>query len=389
MQPRVTLVRMPRLRDNFRVASRVMAVFCLLVVGCAKHTPVQRQIEAAPFEVAAEGRLRVREDLVPALKAVPVRQSDVVAELEGFGKLEFAPGASYAIRVPFDGIIESVAVEAGTKVVPDQVVARVRSSELAKLRADLRRLGALLSSDRETLPRLQELLSKGATNERSVVEAKSRLKALEAETEGVQNALAAARVDSAGGDLFELRAPYAGEILIRNIEPGENVETADAEPAFIVGDPQKLIVLGSFPERDVPLLVKGESCTVIVPALSGLPLPGHITSVVGTIEPNSRTIQVICALDSADHRLRAQMGARISVRASGPPCLVVPRSAVLLRRDTFVVLVRHGEREIERRTVQTGLNLGKELQILSGLKEGEQVITEGAVLLDGEFDRVL
>lgn len=83
------------------------------------------------------------------------------------------------------------------------------------------------------------------------------------------------------------------------------------------------------------------------------------------------------------------MVARVLVRVKGKYGLVVPRSAVLLRRDDYVVFVRRGDDEIERRVVQTGLNFGKDIQIVTGLSEGEIVITEGAVLFDGELDRHL
>jgi multidrug efflux pump subunit AcrA (membrane-fusion protein) len=54
-----------------------------------------------------------------------------------------------------------------------------------------------------------------------------------------------------------------------------------------------------------------------------------------------------------------------------------------------VVLVRRGERELERRPVVVGASVDSQLEIASGLNEGEEVVVEGAVLLDGELDRLL
>jgi hypothetical protein len=67
----------------------------------------------------------------------------------------------------------------------------------------------------------------------------------------------------------------------------------------------------------------------------------------------------------------------------------VPRSAVLLRRDERVVLVRTSANEVVRRAVTTGLAFGSDIQILAGLRAGELVVSEGAVLLDGELDQLL
>jgi hypothetical protein len=79
------------------------------------------------------------------------------------------------------------------------------------------------------------------------------------------------------------------------------------------------------------------------------------------------------------------MLARIITQVKGDPVVVVPRDAVLLRRDTRVVLIRKDARFLERRTVKVGPNIA----ILEGVQEGEEVVSEGAVLLDGELDKLL
>ena len=93
--------------------------------------------------------------------------------------------------------------------------------------------------------------------------------------------------------------------------------------------------------------------------------------------------------DAITTGVRAHMLAHITVAVQGEPQLVVPREAVLLRRDTRVVLVRHGECQLERRPVIVGTSVDTRLVILSGVNEGDEVVSAGAVLLDGELDRLL
>jgi multidrug efflux pump subunit AcrA (membrane-fusion protein) len=83
------------------------------------------------------------------------------------------------------------------------------------------------------------------------------------------------------------------------------------------------------------------------------------------------------------------MLSRIVTQVQGEPVVVVPRDSVLLRRDTRVVLVRKEGRFLERRPVKVGPNIGQNLAILSGVQEGEEVVSSGAVLLDGELDKLL
>lgn len=370
--------------------TRLLPLFLipLVALGCRRELP-PRAAEAAPFEVVDGDKLRIREDLAGLLKFERVDASEVAAEIGGLGNLSFAPGAAYALRVPFNGFVEKVHVEAGQIVQDNQLLATIRSSEVAKLRADLKRLTAELESQEDALKRGLAASMSGAIPERRVVELKSKVASLRAEATGIRQSLAAGRATETGSDVLELYAPRAGHVITRKLDPGELVEDPDNVPAFVIADPEKLVLKASFPERDAPLLKEGFSCQISVVTLGEESIPGKVLSVVRAIDPASRSVQAIIAIDGTDSRLRAEMLARVTVHVHGPTRVLVPRSAVLLRRDTRVVLVRAGEREIVRRTVTVGAQVGSKLEVISGLSAGEDVVVDGAVLLDGELDRLL
>lgn len=366
----------------------VAAVLVVAVAGCDRERPVV-PVEQPPFELVAGNRLRVREDLAALLKFANVGETDVASEVTGLGQVQFAPGAAYALRVPFDGYVETVLVEVGEQVTDNQVLATIRSSELAKMRGEINRLTAELDAEYDALKRTDTLVSKGATSERKMVEIRSRIGSLEAQRDGIRFALSAARTGTSGDDLFQLRAPRSGHVILRRLDPGEQVEDPENVPAFVIADPRRLVLKANFPERDAPLLQDGFPCRITVPSLGEMTFSGKVHSVVRAIDPRSRTVQALCTFDVHDEKLRSEMLARVTVSVLGARRLVVPRSAVLLRRDLRVVLVRVGERELERRVVVTGANVNSQLEVLSGLTGNEEVVVEGAVLLDGELDRLL
>lgn len=366
----------------------VATLLTLAVSGCHARRPIAA-VDESPYQATDSGFLRVREDLIPKLRFAKVERGDITAEIPGVGEIAFAPGAMTALRVPFDGISESVEAAPGQAVTENQVVAKIRSSELAKMRADVRRLTAELGGEYDAMKRAGVLVEKEAISNRKVIELQAKIGSLEAQRRGIQIALRSARTTEDGEDLFELRAPRTGQVIQRKLDPGEQVRSPDNEPAFVIADPTNLVVQASFPERDAPLLKEGFACHIEIPALGDARFEGRIRSVVQAINPTTRTVEVMCGFDSPDARLRAEMLARITVTVRGSAMLVVPREAVLLRRDNRVVLVRHGERELERRPVVVGSNIDSKLQITSGLQEGDEVVVEGAVLLDGELDRLL
>ena len=361
----------------------------LLFVGCHHSDRPTANVEEAPYKLTESGTLQVRADLVPLLRFAKAKKSNIQAELPGVGDIAFAPGAMVALRVPFDGIAESVEVFPGQTVAVDQVLARIRSSELAKMRADVRRLTAELGGEYDAVKRASVLVEKEAISNRKVVELEAKIGGLEAQRTGILVALRSARTTQDGEDLFELRSPRAGQVIQRKIDPGEQVHDPAHEPAFVIVDPHNLIVLANFPERDAPLLKEGFDCRIEIPSLGETRFEGKVRSVVQAIDPTNRTVQVSCGFNSPDPRLRADMLARVTIVVHGSPMLIVPRESVLLRRDTRVVLVRKGERELERRAVVVGSSVDSQLEIASGLSDGEEVVVEGAVLLDGELDRFL
>ena len=375
-------------RDRLRTVLAT-TVFALLA-GCDRHSePVAVEVEEAPYRITENGFLQVRPDVAQSLEFTRVQQSPVCAEVHGVGEIDFTPGALTALRIPFDGIIESVDVSAGAKVTCDSVLARIRSSELARMRADARRLAAELVGQYDARDRIKDLVQGDVLSSRRLIELQAKIGSLEAERNGTLVALRAARTNEEGEDLFELLSPRDGQIIERHIDPGEHAHDPENQPAFIVADPTSLVVTASFPERDAPLLKEGFPCRVDVPALGAAPLTGRVTSVVRAIDRHKRTVDVTCTFDSMTSGVRAHMLAHVTVAVQGDPQLVVPRDAVLLRRDSRVVLVRHGDAELERRPVVVGTSVDTRLVILSGVSEGEDVVSAGAVLLDGELDRLL
>ncbi len=376
---------------TFRVvASGVAAMLVVTAGGCEHATPVStHDVEDAPYRVTEEGLLRVRPDLAPRLVFTRVEKSALFAEVHGVGEIDFMPGSLTALRIPFEGIVESVDVSAGAQVTRDHVLARVRSSELARMRADVRRLEAELAGQYDARNRIKDLVQGDIVSTRRLVEIEARIGSLEAERNGILVALRAARTSAAGEDLFELLSPRDGQVIMRHVDPGEHAHDPENQPAFIVADPTSLVVTASFPERDAPLLEEGFLCRVDVPALGDTPLTGRVVSVVRAIDRERRTVDVTCVFDALVPGVRAHMLAHVTVAVEGEPRLVVPRDAVLLRRDDRVVLVRRGTDEIERRSVIVGTSVDKRMVILSGVSEGEEVVSSGAVLLDGELDKLL
>ncbi len=87
----------------------LLAPLCLLA-ACQQRAEAREPIPAPPYTRQEDGSLRVRDDLLAHLRFARVTCSGVRASLQGFGRVTFAPGASYAVRSPFAAFVERVLV---------------------------------------------------------------------------------------------------------------------------------------------------------------------------------------------------------------------------------------------------------------------------------------
>lgn len=382
---------LPAPSETARASPIALLAFTLLS-ACSNVSEArpEHHLPEPPYRISAGApdRLHVRPDLAAKLETTPAGSSDVQARLTGYGRLGFAADAAYSVRPPFPSYVERVLVGVGDRVTVGQPLAELRSSDLARLRAELSRNQVQVRVARQAVERLEPLVRDGTAAERELAEAQASLEVAEAELASVRQALAAVGSSGGGGDRYLLRAAAEGSVMRRGVAPGERVGP-DGEPAFLIGDPERLVVRAAFPERDAPWLREGAPCSFTVQALGDEPLAGTVLRVLSAVDPRTRSVEALCRPDEHHDALRAEMLARVDVSVHGEDRILVPRDALLMKRDRWVVFVRADERTVERRFVVPGLSLGGHVQIAEGIAPGEHVIVRGAVLLDGELDVLL
>jgi cobalt-zinc-cadmium efflux system membrane fusion protein len=127
----------------------------------------------------------------------------------------------------------------------------------------------------------------------------------------------------------------------------------------------------------------GEDATATFAAYPGERWTGQVLFVGDLLDPDTRTIQVRVAFANEDRRLRPGMFASVTFTESAAPELVVPSTAIVLLGDANCVFVEdpHAPWTFERRRVTTGAQIGQATALTDGVRSGERVVVENAVLL--------
>lgn len=175
----------------------------------------------------------------------------------------------------------------------------------------------------------------------------------------------------------EIRSPIAGVITDRPLYEGETA--TPSSPIITVMDLSQVIAKAHIPEEEAALLKKGNPASLTIPGKDE-PVQGKVTMVSPALDPNSTTVEVWIQAPNSDQNLRPGISAKVSmISQTVPNALVVPASAVLTSTDgSSSVMVIGSDGRANKRDVQTGIRQGDQIQINSGLKAGEQVVTTGA-----------
>jgi RND family efflux transporter MFP subunit len=109
---------------------------------------------------------------------------------------------------------------------------------------------------------------------------------------------------------------------------------------------------------------------------------GHIDSISGALDPTTRTLKVRVAIPNPDQRLKPEMFGTIHVREGMHQALIVPTGAVIREGNSTTVFLNNAGKP-EQRTVTIGQTVDGNVEIVNGLRAGDEVAAVGAELLKG------
>lgn len=247
-------------------------------------------------------------------------------------------------------------------------------------REDLFKQGALPRKDLDSA-RVALAQARSAYNQ-----AKQHLDALN--SGGKQQALKSAggQLTSAKGKMLgaeaqlsysQIRSPIDGYITDRPLYPGEMATTS--APLLTVMDLSRVIAKAHIPQSEALLLRKGDKASIEFAGLEDK-VEGTVTVVSPALDPNSTTVEIWVQAANPGQQLRPGMTVQVSMTAKTvADALVIPSSALLnASGETAQVMVIDSQSMAQSRDVKTGVQNGGNVQIVSGLQAGEQVVTQGA-----------
>jgi cobalt-zinc-cadmium efflux system membrane fusion protein len=310
------------------------------------------------------------------------------------GRLYLAEDATVRIFTPVAGQVSGVLADVGQKVAAGAPLAEIRSPDFDQALSDARSANAAAVAAEKALARERDLLDHGAAAQKDVDAAEAAAAAAEAERARAAGRLKLYHGSPDGQDeAYVLRTPFAGVVVERNINPGQEVRAdqmlANANtlvaPLFVVSNPDRLWVQVDAADSDLPELRAGEAIRVTTNAFPGEVFPGTLANIGQELDPASRAVRVRGVVDNPGHRLMAEMYVAVDVvrdesRVAGAG-VDVPAPAIFTVDQAPYLFVETAPGDFERRSVKVGAERDGKVQVTAGVKPGERVVAEGALLL--------
>lgn len=189
---------------------------------------------------------------------------------------------------------------------------------------------------------------------------------------------------------IDILAPADGTILARNAYQGQYVK--NGEPLFETGNLARLWFMAEVYEQDLPFVRIGARAQITTPAAPGRTFEGGVTFLDPNFDPKSRSTKVRIEVDNPpsgtpgayERVLPHRAYAEAMVETSTPPVLTIPRTALIRDGRREVVYLETGPGKYEMHGVRSGRSGDNRVEILSGLKEGDVVVSSGNLMLDAE-----
>jgi len=255
------------------------------------------------------------------------------------------------------GRIQKLNVEVGDFVSAGQVLAEMDRVQLDQ--AELR-----LRNDETELARVKQLLAEGGVSQ--------------SDYEALELAFKVSR--SSYDNLLEntiLRAPVGGVVSARNYDRGDLFSMG--QPIYTVQQITPVKLLIPISETDYTRVKRGDKVSLTADALPGKTFTGSIVRLYPTMDAATHTFNAEVRVANTGRELRPGMYARATVDFGARESIVVPDAAVLKQQGSGQrnVFVLQSDNTAELRLVSVGRHVGGSYEILSGLEEGEQVLTGG------------
>ncbi len=382
----------------------------VLVEGCGKKNAGDHDKETKTVEKNETGHNEKGHQDEPGVVTLPtaiqkssgiaVRQITLVSAavpLSSTAAIELNLDRSAKVSPRVTGKALIILASQGDRVKAGQVLAYLDSVELDQIWSDYRKARGKVELARKNLQREETLFEKKISPEKDVLKARQELGEAEADIYLARERFRLVGVDVDQFDatkgngrhpMIPVTSPVGGVVIEKTVTQGEAV--GPEKVIFMVADLSTLWVVIDVYEKDMSRLKVGTAVKASVTAFPDKTFKGRISYIADVVDEKTRTEKARVTIDNPRGLLKPGMFATVITEArngAAEKLVAVPEEAVQIEGAARYVFVQIAPEKFKRRDIETGRTLGKDVEVISGLKEGETIAVSGAFTLKSELKK--
>ena len=375
------------MRNDLRLRALAAAIIALIGLGGCSSSH-----DEANASTTTAGNVTLTQAQRQHITLYTIAPSSFHKSISTTGVVDFDQDQATAVLAPFSGPVSKLLVTPGEVVKKGQALATVASPDFASAVATYRKAIATAKTTRRVADVDADMLKHRAIAPREAEQAQTDAVSAEADRDAALQALQALDIDPqvirdvragkpAGRIEGTIRAPIAGTVVEKNITPGQLLQ-AGSTPCFTIANLSNVWVMAQLFGDDVAAVHVGDGAQVFA-GEDAKPMAGKVTNVGAEVDPDTRAVLARVSVSNPHGTLKKQMYARVEITSQeATQGLLVPVSAILRDDDNLpFVYVVASDGSFARRHVTLGYRNGDRDQILSGLRAGERIVSDGGLFL--------
>lgn len=329
---------------------------------------------------SSEGMVKINPVVVQNMnvRTATVQQKDLSTTVSAVGKVEYDEQKLFNVNPKISGWVEQLYVDyTGKMVRRGQPLFSIYSPELVTTQREY--LLALKTRDKVESSSFETIRNGG----NSLLEAtRKRLEYWDIPDSEIKRLEQSGEVKKA----VTLTSPATGVVLHKNAVEGEFIKAGT--PAYKIADLSTVWVQASVYDYEVPWIEEGQSARMELSYQPGKTYRGTVAYIYPSLDQKTRTVQVRLEFPNPKLELKPGMFANVRIHTrSKSSVTVIPNEAIIRTGERNMVFVAKGEGAFEPREVILGMEGGprnNEIEVLEGVKPGEEIVTSAQFLFDSE-----
>ncbi len=305
---------------------------------------------------------------------------NVKNQLNFYGKITADNNKMIEVYPVVGGNVTKVFVELGDYVQKGQLLATIRSTEVAGFEKELDDAKNDLIIAKNNLRVAQELYEGKLSTEREVIEAKGSLEKAQSQLHRTQETYKIYNIRP--GAIYEVRSPLSGFIIEKNINQDMLLRSDKTDNIFDIAQIEDVWAIANINESDIGQVKLGIDAEITTLSYPDKKFYGKVDKIYNIIDPETKAMKTRVKLENKDFLLKPDMRATIKLSYLEDKRLIsVPSSAIVFDKSKYFVMVFKDRNNIETRQVEIFREVDNSSYILSGLNEGEKVLTTNQLLI--------